>query len=181
MAQHDDGDFVALLTQHQSRLFAYILSLTGNAAQAEDILQEANVVLWEKRGTFESSTHFSAWMLKVAYLQVMAWRQKRARERIVFDNDTVSTVSARATERVERQEDRQHALRDCMEKLSPRHRDLIRRRYATGSPMEDIGKEVGLSSDAVKQAIFRARLALIECVKRATARSDGTQAEGGVA
>ena len=41
-------DFVALLTKHQRRLHAYIFSLVWNPADADDILQETNLVLLKK-------------------------------------------------------------------------------------------------------------------------------------
>lgn len=168
MDKPDSGEFVQLLTKHQSRLYSYIFSLTGNATQAEDILQETNTVLWQKRESFQAGGNFPAWMLKTAYLQVMAWRQKRVREKLVFDSPLVQELSREAEERAEHSGQRQLALRNCMEKLSPRHRDLVLRRYSAESSMDRIGEELGLSSDAVKQALYRARAALIECMKRST-------------
>lgn len=168
MAMPDSGEFVQLLTKHQSRLYAYIFSLTGNSTQADDILQEANTVLWQKRDQFQAGTDFAAWMLKIAYLQVMAWRQKRVREKLVFDSPMLQDLSRAAEQQSEQSDDRHVALRQCMEKLSPRHRDLVLRRYSAGASMERIGEELGFSADAAKQALFRARTALIECMKRST-------------
>jgi RNA polymerase sigma-70 factor (ECF subfamily) len=41
-------EFIRLLTQAQSSLYAYILSLVLDHAQAEDLLQETNVTLWQE-------------------------------------------------------------------------------------------------------------------------------------
>ncbi len=46
--------FVQLMTEHQGRLFAYILSLLGDPDQANDVRQEANLVLWRSAGEFFS-------------------------------------------------------------------------------------------------------------------------------
>ena len=59
--------FVTLLTSHQGRLFAYVLSLVGDADQARDVMQETNAVLWQKSADFEIGTNFSAWMIKTAF------------------------------------------------------------------------------------------------------------------
>ncbi len=56
--------FVQLLTSHQARLYAYVLSLVADADQANDIMQETNTVLWVKSSDFEIGTNFSAWMRK---------------------------------------------------------------------------------------------------------------------
>jgi RNA polymerase sigma-70 factor, ECF subfamily len=168
MAALESGEFVQLLTKHQSRLFAYIFSLIGNHAHAEDVLQETNAVLWQKRDQFQAGTAFSAWALKTAYLQIMASRQKRVREKLVFDSPLIQEMSRAAEQQMEHSEERRGALKQCMEKLSPRHRELVLRRYSAGASIDGIGQELGLSADAVKQALYRARAALIECIKRST-------------
>jgi len=166
MGMSDAGEFVHLLTKNQSRLYAYIFSLMGNSSQADDILQESNTVLWKKREQFKPGTDFAAWMLKIAYLQVMVWRQKRVREKLIFDSPLIQELSQVAEERLEQSDERRASLRQCLEKLSPRHRDLVLRRYSADASMERISQELGFSAEAAKQALFRARIALIECIKR---------------
>ena len=80
-------EFVQLLTSNQSRLYAYVLSLMGDCNQAKDVMQETNAVLWRKANDFELGSNFGAWMLKVAYFQVMAHRQRLTRDRLVFDDE----------------------------------------------------------------------------------------------
>ncbi|MEN8785435.1 MAG: sigma factor [Akkermansiaceae bacterium] len=54
------------MTSHQSRLDAYALSLRSGRTDAENIMQETNVVLWRKAHDFEFSAKFGGCMLKVA-------------------------------------------------------------------------------------------------------------------
>ena len=74
-------------------MFAYILSLLGNRTQAEDVMQETNAVLWRKAHEFKLGTNFGAWMLRVAYFQVMAHRRKITRDRLVFDDDFLADIA----------------------------------------------------------------------------------------
>ncbi len=66
------AEFIQLLTSNQSRLFAYTLSMLGDRQQAQDVMQETNMILWRKADQFRLGTNFGAWMLKVAYFQVVA-------------------------------------------------------------------------------------------------------------
>jgi len=159
-------EFVQLLTSHQSRLYAYVLSLLGDRNQAEDVMQETNTVLWRKAHDFEPGTNFGAWMLKVAYFQVMAHRQKLTRDRLVFDDSFMHGVAEDAEQHCESQEEKQRLLSDCIEKLNERYQVLIRRRYTEGATLKSIASQSGQSENSIKQALFRARAALIECVKR---------------
>ena len=158
-------EFVQLLTSHQSRLFAYVLSLLGNRSQAEDVLQETNAVLWRKAHDFKLGTNFSAWMLKVAYFQVMAYRRKLTRDRLVFDDDLLQDIAEDAEKNCELQEQKQRILGECIKKLNKRYQELIRRGYTEGATLKSIAAQSGQSENSIKQALFRARAALIECVK----------------
>lgn len=67
-------EFLQLLTSHQSRIYAYILSLVFDRTQADDLLQETNAVLWRKAEEFETGTNFVAWAFQIAYYEVMQQR-----------------------------------------------------------------------------------------------------------
>ncbi|MDG2399631.1 MAG: sigma-70 family RNA polymerase sigma factor [Akkermansiaceae bacterium] len=159
-------EFVQLLTSNQSRLYAYVLSLLGDCNQAKDVMQETNAVLWRKANDFELGSNFGAWMLKVAYFQVMAHRQRLTRDRLVFDDEFLHDVAEHAEQICERQEEKQRLLGDCIGKLNKRYQELIRRRYNEGATLKSIADQSGQSENSIKQALFRARAALIECVKR---------------
>ena len=159
-------EFVQLLTTHQSRMFAYILSLLGNRTQAEDVMQETNAVLWRKAHEFKLGTNFGAWMLRVAYFQVMAHRRKITRDRLVFDDDFLADIADDAQQQTERYEENQRLLVDCIGKLNERYQKLIRRRYTEGATLKSMASQSDQSESSIKQALVRARNALVECVKR---------------
>ncbi len=48
------SDFVDLMTQHQGRLFGYVLTLSADPDAANDILQEANIVMWKQWHQFQT-------------------------------------------------------------------------------------------------------------------------------
>lgn len=129
-------------------------------------MQETNAVLWRKAHEFKLGTNFGAWMLKVAYFQVMAHRRRLTRDRLVFGDDFLADIAEDAEELCERQEEKQRLLAGCIAKLNERHQELIRRRYTEGATLKSIASQMGQSENTIKQALFRARAALIECVNR---------------
>ena len=162
----ESNEFVRLMTEHQGRLFAYILSLLGDPDAANDVLQETNVVLWRDSGEFRPGTNFKAWSFRVAHFQVMAWRQRQIRDRLVFEDDMLEVLAFAAREADDTFDARQQKLTGCLEKLNPTHREMIRRRYAEGSPLSSIAQERGMTANAVMQALFRIRQSLMQCVAR---------------
>jgi RNA polymerase sigma-70 factor (ECF subfamily) len=158
--------FVRLMTEHQGRLFGYIFSLLGDPEAANDVLQETNVVLWRDSREFRPGSNFKAWAFRIAHFQVMAWRQRRIRDRLVFEDDMLEALSFAARDADETFDARRQLLSGCLEKLTPQHREMIRRRYAEGTPLESIGQERGMTANAVMQALFRIRQSLMHCVAR---------------
>ena len=58
---------VALMTQHQRRIFSYIYTLVPDRYDAEDLLQETSLVICEKFDEFKPGTDFVAWACQIAY------------------------------------------------------------------------------------------------------------------
>src|SRR5438067_3592271 len=90
--QPGDEERLAMLMSHQRRLFQYILSLLPNLQDAEDVLQETNLVVWRKFAQFQSGTSFFAWAARVAQLEVMKHRKKATGRRTVALHDAVVDV-----------------------------------------------------------------------------------------
>ena len=160
------SEFITLLTSSQSRLFAYVLSLVGDRQQAQDVMQETNIVLWRKSSQFEPGTNFGAWMLKVAYYQVMEHRRKMNKQAMfVADDDFLAMLAEEAETGCGLLEEQQAALHRCLDRLPDRQRDIVRRRYSDGASIKAVADQLGLAATAIKQTLFRARTSLIDCVR----------------
>lgn len=167
--------FVRLLTQHERGVYAYILKLVLDWNEANEILQETNVRLWEEFGRFQPGTNFGAWARTIAHYQVLAWRKRRHRSRLVFDNETVEclAVDADGDDDSATDESRRLALAKCVEQLSSRNRDLLARCYAAKASIRGVAEELCRSTDAVYKALQRIRVALHRCVEQRLAQ-EGT-------
>ncbi|WP_146579049.1 sigma-70 family RNA polymerase sigma factor [Neorhodopirellula pilleata] len=159
-------EFIQLLTSSQSRLYGYILSLLYDADQASDVLQQTNAILWEKEDDFELGTNFIAWSFRIAYYQVLAHRKQSQRERLSFNNELIAEIAKVASDAGETFESRQRLMRQCLQKLNQRQREVIHRRYDSGASLDSIANETEMTVNAVKQLLFRARNALARCINQ---------------
>src|SRR5687767_1685246 len=81
------------VTSCQSALYAYGCALLGTSTGAADVLQETNVVLWEKAGEYDHDRPFLPWAYRVAHFQVLAYRKRLSRDKLVFDDELLGVVS----------------------------------------------------------------------------------------
>ena len=161
------AQFVQLVTTAQRSLYAYVLTLVADPNATDDILQETNRVIWEKADQFEPGTHFFAWASKIAYFQTLAYLKTRSRERLRFDDELLARLADEVSRRHDVLEERSAALRGCLNKLRAADRDLIRRRYEDGGSIAHVADTVGRTPQAIKQALYRIRGALLSCVDQA--------------
>jgi RNA polymerase sigma-70 factor, ECF subfamily len=164
--QTDRNEIMRLLAGQQRRLYAYVLTLVTDPVAADDILQQTNVVVLQKYDEFDTGTNFNAWVSKIAYFQVLAYLKTKSRERLRFDPELVTRISDAVLQRQPVLDDRLVSLRGCIRKLTEVDRDLIRRRYGQGADIMMIAEAVSRSRKAVKQALYRIRGSLMQCIQR---------------
>ena len=64
-----------LLLENRHRMYGYIFSLVRNRADAEDLLQETSITLWEKFDQFDPETDFIPWAFRVALWKVKNFQE----------------------------------------------------------------------------------------------------------
>lgn len=160
----DDERSLALITQHQRRLYTYILSLVYRVQDAQDILQETNLVLWRKREKGLEVRDFRSWACRVAYIQVLAYRKRNVRDRLFFDCDLLEQL-ANKTEEFGPSDHYLEALQACLLKLPEHSREMVAMRYDSPGSVSQIAESTGRSVAAVSQALYRVRHRLLQCVR----------------
>ncbi len=159
--------FVRLFAQHEHQVYAYIVSVLANWADADEVMQETSVALWEMFDDFQEGTSFCSWACKIAYFRILRFREKRRRDRHEFNNDFVEAVAATAQEEADRFEDSRRALGGCVERLRPEDRELLRTAYADGAgTIKNTAELLDRPAKGVYKALTRIRQVLFECVQR---------------
>jgi RNA polymerase sigma-70 factor (ECF subfamily) len=164
--QAPSDEFVQLFTKWQRRLFLFILAQAPNPVEAEEILQETNLVIWRKSHTYREGTNFYAWGCRIAVLEVLKFRDRRRRQAIILSDAFVEAIAREAEDNVESLEERRRALLACLARLAPSDRDLIRRRYAPGETGKTVARQLGRPANSVYQSLSRIRRTLLDCIKR---------------
>jgi len=117
-------DFVVLWSAHARRVYAYVLTLVNNWADADDVFQETSATLWEKIDEFEPGTDFGAWACRVAYFKALSLSQSR-RKFELRDQLFMEAIEAGTAEIAAELDDRFLALQACMNKLVTDDREVI--------------------------------------------------------
>jgi len=164
--------FAQLLATCQRRVFLYALGLVHNAADAEEILQETNLVLWRKFDQYQPGTDFAGWACRVAYYEVLKFREKRARDERIFSSDFIEALATESERSSDLLDARREALVRCLGKLSQNDRQLVTRRYQERATTRSVAEALGRSVQGTRKALHRIRMALLACIQRTLAAEE---------
>jgi len=160
------AEFVDVYSAHARRIYSFTLSLVGNRADADDVFQEVSRVLWEKYQQFTQGTDFFAWSCRIVHFQVLYYRQRMQREhgkRLMFSDEFLNLVGTQALRDSDELEQQHLVLEKCLQRLTPRVRELLKMRYSEGATTISVAEKIGQSVEAVYKTLNRAQRALIDC------------------
>lgn len=158
--------FLRLFTAHEPAIRAFIRRLMPSRADADDVMQEAAIVLWEKFDDFQPGAEFRPWAFGIARYKVLAWLRDKRRDRLVLSEETVVLLADEAARDESRLARQRAALDMCAEKLGPVHRDLLFAAYQSDSRIHQLATASGRTVAGFYQWLHRTRALLLDCVRR---------------
>jgi RNA polymerase sigma-70 factor, ECF subfamily len=159
-------EFVRLLTSHQLDIYLYVHSLMPDPDRAAEIVQDTNLVLWEKRDQFDLGTDFRAWAFQIARYKLLSHRTAHNRKCLCFSDALVDELALQARDCTVADDDLLDGLRRCVERLAERDREILSRRYSSPTSCESIARALGRPIRWVYNTLNRIRNELLDCVTR---------------
>ena len=165
MSETNRNQIVQEIARRQTRLRAFVRCLLVRPSDVDDLVQEINVVLWEKADEFQQGTDFWAWASQVARYKVLNQIRKYGRERLVFDEAMLEQISEICERKLQQLDARRQALDHCLKELPPAQRQLLDLRYANEKSIETIAETIGRPAGSIRQTLYRVRAALLACIE----------------
>ncbi len=176
LAQTAEGNSTALeelLARHQAKIYGLALRMLRNSHDAEEVLQEVALILFQKAGTFRGQSAVSSWIYRITVnASLMKLRRSPKvktlplEEELVFKMDEIGRPLESVTDwtRLPRQELERKELMQKIEaaadELPPDYRAVFLLRDVEGLSAEETREILGLSLSALKSRLHRARLFL---------------------
>ncbi|QDU88897.1 RNA polymerase sigma factor [Pirellulimonas nuda] len=159
-----------LIGEHYASLHGYIASLVYNTSDVDDVLQETCVTLWRKREEFDRSKDFYRWACGFAYIEVLRCRQRTARSRLWFDEETTHALADELNAQPLWASLRSEALSRCLSVLPARDREIIEARYTHERSVPEIGDALGRPASTIYKKLIRIREQLAACIRASLAQ-----------
>lgn len=159
--QKDGGAWKRLYEEFYAPLCAYAEKLSKGQADAEDVVQDCMVELWDSSLCFPNVKALTAWLYKVVYTRTLnALRDKaNAKQSLAEYAVEIPTEDEAADEAAE--ENAVARLRKMMKVLTPQQQDILRLTL-DGLKVKDIAAALGVTDNTVKMQRKRAYTTLRE-------------------
>ncbi|MEZ6136736.1 MAG: sigma-70 family RNA polymerase sigma factor [Pirellulaceae bacterium] len=163
----DESEFVALLTAGQAVIAMVVRALMPGEPGFDEVVQQTNAKLWEKRGDFELGTDFRAWASAIARYEVLNYRKQQARDSRMFLSDELEqTIAVEVPLLVDDFSERHLALRECLSVLKVESRELLLARYRGDQSISQLAAQAGRSVGGLRVTLSRLREVLLKCVQQ---------------
>jgi RNA polymerase sigma-70 factor (ECF subfamily) len=155
----DDDAFRILVERHSRAIYRSAYRITGNAADADDVVQETFLRAYRAAASFDARATFTTWLHRIAIncsLDLIDSRKRRD-GRIADGEDLALLASPDASpDRIALGAEMQRAIAAAMADLTGNERTAFVLRHFEGMPLEEIGQILGTRLNATKNTVFRA-------------------------
>ena len=161
-----DGDRAAiatLLARHEQQIYRFGLQMCGHPEDAKEVLQETMLAMARNLPDFRGQASIATWLYTIA--RSFCIKQRRLHKGEPATHDSIDAALNAATDRDSPEAEAaghevKRALDDAIATLAPEYREVLVLRDAEGLTAAEVAQVLGITVDAVKSRLHRARLAV---------------------
>jgi len=166
-----DTPLIKQFLQHQSDFMAYLMAITRDFNAAEEVFQNAAVVVIEHSESGEEIRNFRAWAKEIVRRQALYYLRQQGRQkkhvrsvepglleqinRVFIEDNTSEPILHREIS----------ALQTCIKQVPGSSRKMLAMRYEKRATFKQIAEAVKKTEMAVQRALSRLRRSLHDCVR----------------
>ena len=164
-----EGLFDILVRQHAEMLNAFIHTFAFEKSTVDDVFQETIITAWKRIDEFDRSRPFGPWLRGIARNHILSSARKNRRyrthltelmqQRIALQFDKVDQAAGDSFSQ------RISELHDCIARLKEDAHEAIDLVYVRGLDAAAAAKALGTTDETFRKRLYRARLALAECLR----------------
>lgn len=153
----DINKFKSEILPYKNKLYRFAYRIVGNSAEAEDVVQEVMIKLWNQREKLHQYTNLEAWCIRMTKnLSIDKTRSKHYKMGIIPEGFDISSDHNNPHQVTETQDTMQQ-IKNLINSLPAKQRDVMHLRDIEGLSYKEIEEQLQMPMNQVKVYLFRAR------------------------
>lgn len=157
--------FLSLFLRSEREIFRYVAALVPNLADAEDIVQQTALALWEKFEAYDPARPFTPWACRFALNKTRQWLERRQRWQALLDQGLAEELARRREELQPQFEARLKHLESCLGSLPVAQRSLVQGYYYERASIDALAGRFSRTEAATYKMLQRIRHDLRLCLE----------------
>jgi RNA polymerase sigma-70 factor (ECF subfamily) len=155
IAQGDGRALSELYTRHGANILNYLTSYLNDRQQAEEVLQDVMLAVWNNAAGFRGESKVRTWLLTIARNRAIN-AQRRYTPRWVELDENIHGGDTTPIEHAE-VKSQQRVLRDAIKSLPPFHQEILVLVFYHGLSGQEVADVLGVTVGTVKSRLHRAK------------------------
>jgi RNA polymerase sigma-70 factor (ECF subfamily) len=151
----DESAFNLLAKRHQEKIYLLARRMLGNHLDADEVVQEVLLVIYNKLNTFKFESNFSTWLYRITMTRSINYLKRRALKNAlsIFELKKNKSMHQDPLENVEGKEQIE-LIEKLLKKLPPKQRETFILKNFEELSYEEISEITGTSVGALKANYF---------------------------
>jgi RNA polymerase sigma-70 factor (ECF subfamily) len=155
--------YALLVRRHNRRVYRAVRTILQNEAEAEDVMQEAYLLAYLHLDQFAGMSRFSTWLVRIAINEAL--KRKRPARLVLVGGDGSEPTDGRTPEQEAHSRQMVSMVERALDGLPQMYRTVLVLRELEGLSTGEVADVLGISEDAVKTRVHRARALLHDGVQ----------------
>lgn len=169
-----EQDTLRLLMKARDRVSAAAWVIVRDAQVAEDIFQNVALKAMTRDVSFDTAGAVLSWAFITARREAIDWKRRNRLASPEIGSEILDLLESEWVKESTAANPAADALRECVETLPDRSREILRLRYFEGLPCQQVADRIETGLDAIYKRLSRLHQALKDCVERRVAGSQVT-------
>lgn len=163
----DESSFNKIVNKYKHRIYWHARRMTGNHLDADEVVQEVLLVMYNKLKDFQFRSSLYTWIFRIVSTRSLNFLRRRSlRKLISFEDPSTDNLSEREDiiQNIEAREKLKH-INDLLQKLPAKQREVYIMRNYDQLSYEEISELTGKSIGGLKANYFHAANKIMEMIK----------------
>jgi RNA polymerase sigma-70 factor (ECF subfamily) len=148
--------------------------MVPHVSDAEDIVQQTALTLWEKFDAYDPAQPFTPWACRFALNKVRQWTERKQRWQLLLARGLAEELSQRREELQPELDHRLAHLAGCVSKLPQEQQQLLDGYYYRRASVDELARKSNRSAEATYKTLQRIRHILRQCIDNASRQEEAT-------